>query len=288
MTTLMGHNEAETRLKATLRQVNTGGIEYPSATNNRGQGGREKHADGDMVGGGNNNDDDDSERHAAGGRCGGSMPSQGGARRPSNFHPSSEMPSQGGTHMKPMGGYLKAPRSKAGRESHAVGDMVGREKHGFGNMVGRAFRGAKSAAQPYVNQGVNYAKQQGQNIGNAAMQYGQQQGQHLMNQGKNYVAGQLNAGANALTQNPPMQPQPYKRGGRAEMREDHSFGKSVGKAFKSAGKAAASGVKTAAKAAAPYAKQAASSMLKEGAKSAMTGAMAAKRGGNIERRNGHR
>lgn len=57
-----GQNEAHDRLMKELHEVNSGGIEYPSATNNRGQmssgevtrqssrGKREPHAMGDSVG----------------------------------------------------------------------------------------------------------------------------------------------------------------------------------------------------------------------------------------------
>lgn len=269
MTLLMGHNEAETRVKAMLRQTNKGGIEYPSATNDRGQGGRERHAEGDSVGG----DYDDEERHASGGMCGSSMPSQGGAHRPSNFRPTSDMPSQGGSHMKPMSGYNKPPKVRA---RYAEGDMVrredmGREHHGFGNMVGRAFSGVKKAATPMLNQGMNYAKQQGQNLGNAAKQYGQQQMGNVGNAAKGYASQQLGAASNALARpqsgammqspqspSPMDEPQAYARGGRTEMREHHSFGSfvkgvkktanSAGRGITSAAKTTGKGITTAAKA----------------------------------------
>lgn len=327
MTVLMGHNEAEARVKAMLNQQNKGGIEYPSATNNRGQGGREAHAEGDMVGG---NDDED-ERHAGGGMCGSSLPSQGGHYRPSNFHPGSEMPSQGGSHMKPMSGYMKPPKVRGGykRGESVRGDE--RERHGFGSMVGGAFNRVKKAATPYVNQGMNYAKQQGQNVGNAAMNYGKQQAGNIGNAAMQYGSQQLGAASNAMArpqsgamqgpvQGPMPMQQPYRRGGNVE-REEHSFGsfvrgakkaassagkgissaakttgkgittaaKATGKGLDTAAKATGSGLKTAAKAAAPYVKKAASQVAKQGTKAAVQGAMmGAKRGGHIEHRSGHR
>lgn len=75
--TLLGQNEAETRLRATLNQANHGGIEYPTNTNSRGyvSGGheqyteskskRERHAEGDVVG--NQQDDEQQQQYSHGG-----------------------------------------------------------------------------------------------------------------------------------------------------------------------------------------------------------------------------
>jgi len=132
MTTIYGHNEAEQRLKAMLNQKAADGVEYPSATNNRGQGGkemgRERHARGDMVG----RDDEEGShggnmhrhkrhRHSHGEGVASGLPSQGGSHRASNFRSSSEMPAEGGHHMKPMSGYLKRPMA---RHNHAHGEDV--------------------------------------------------------------------------------------------------------------------------------------------------------------------
>lgn len=279
MTLLMGHNEAETRVKAMLHQTNKGGIDYPSATNNRGQGGREAHADGDMVGGGHDGNDDDSERHASGGMCGSSLPSQGGHYRSSNFHSSSEMPSQGGSHMKPMSGYTKPPKVRATYKTGGDVRDQDREKHGWGSLVGGAFNKARSTAQNLGNQGLNYAKQQGAQLNNQAQNYVKQQANHLANQGQNYASQQLGKASerfatpsqpNPTMMSPQQQPQvePMKRGGQLE-RQNHNFGSFV----KSVGK----GMKSVAKAAAPYAKEA----LKQGARGAAEGAAsgAMKRGG---------
>ena len=57
MTQLVGTNEAAAYVRNMPRQSPSTGMEYPSHTNNRGgsHAGRERHADGDMVGGIRNN-----------------------------------------------------------------------------------------------------------------------------------------------------------------------------------------------------------------------------------------
>ncbi len=98
----IGTNEAANRVEAMFRQHNTGRIEYPKGTNERGSGGREHHAAGDMVG-------------------------NGGSREKPNFG-------------KPVDGMEKKNRSKAVAQSrgenHKHGDRVGREHHGWGDFVG--------------------------------------------------------------------------------------------------------------------------------------------------------
>jgi hypothetical protein len=323
MTLLMGHNEAETRVKAMLHQVNKGGIEYPSATNNRGQGGREMHADGDMVGG---HVEDDEEHYAGGGMCGSSMPSQGGCHRSSNFHPSSEMPSQGGHYMKPMSGYNKPPKVRSGykhgesvreerreerREKRHQREEE-REKHGFGSMVGGMFNNARRAAAPLMKQGMNYARQQGTQLLNQGVQHAQQQAPGLINRGSQMLQNQATKSGYGDYVNPAIQhgtqqlqaaapglinrargmagqATGLKRGGNVE-RENHSWGSFVRGARKFAGQAGhalSSGARTVGNAIAPLAKQAARGAGQAAMQSAMSGAMA-KKGGRIEHRNGHR
>mgnify|MGYP001565588833 FL=1 len=119
--TLMGSNEAENRLRRSVGQVNTGRIEYPKGTNERGSSGREYHAAGDVVG------MDERENHARGDMVGkkkgcsvgneGSAPGRGGSRMSSHYG-------------EPDGGrQMGAPRHMAAKqahaENHAAGDMVG-------------------------------------------------------------------------------------------------------------------------------------------------------------------
>ena len=109
--TLIGSNEAEVRLRKMVGQTNNGRIDYPSATNDRGSGGREHHAGGDRVGGDM------------------SAPGRGGMRQRPNFG-------------KPLNGREEGTRrkavSEARGESHAHGDRVGRSRHADGDMVPQA------------------------------------------------------------------------------------------------------------------------------------------------------
>lgn len=291
---LVGSSEAEERARAWSRESSRedAGVNYPSATNNRGfEGRREHHAYGDMIGGNVDNNvrmgdqqNDQYEPHARGDMTGSSLPSQGGCHQSAKSRSaSSNMPSQGGSHMKPMSGDTSSPRSKGSRyEKHARGDMVGdeREEHGFGDMIGRQFNRAKRAAAPVVNQGVNYAKQQARNVGSSAKNYASQQAQHVGDEARNYGSQQLAKGSAHLAGmgNPPTQ---MKRGGEMmdDDREHHSWGsfvrganktaKTVGRGINSAAKTVGKGINTAAKAAAPIAKNVASSIAKKGVKTAM-------------------
>jgi len=125
--TLLGTNEAYTRLKRMTSQTNDGRICYPSGTNMRGSQGREHHAEGDIVG------NDEREMHARGGSVGGveSAPGMGGSMMKPNFG-------------APQPGRDNAPRrgavAQAHGENHKRGERVGeehREKHAMGNMVGQ-------------------------------------------------------------------------------------------------------------------------------------------------------
>jgi hypothetical protein len=125
--TLLGTNEAYTRLRRMTSQSNDGRISYPSGTNMRGSQGREHHAEGDMVG------NDAREMHARGDRVGGveCAPGMGGSMMKPNFG-------------APQPGRDNAPRrgavAQAHGENHKRGERVGeerREHHAMGNMVGQ-------------------------------------------------------------------------------------------------------------------------------------------------------
>lgn len=131
MSTLMGENQAETRLRGEMRQHNTGGIEYPSDTNSRGYIGgrgeqyvagkgerhRENHADGDVVGG---------------------MPMQGMGNANMMQQPMMYQPQQPQQNFRRGG----SPRRKA---CHADGEMV---KYAKGYRPARA---GMTAPQPRQN-----------------------------------------------------------------------------------------------------------------------------------------
>lgn len=98
--TLMGINEAETRVRKMNGQSNNGKIAYPSGTNERGNGGREHHAGGDQVGGDQ------------------SAPGKGGMHQKPNF----------GAPIKGMdNGTRKEAVRTVRNECHAMGDQVGNQ-----------------------------------------------------------------------------------------------------------------------------------------------------------------
>lgn len=112
-----GHNEAKSRVLAMKSQHNTGKIAYPSATNNRGQGGHEHRSEHGHR-----------ERHAAGDSVGnaGSAPGRGGSRMGLLEH---------GMNSSSKAMEMGEPRRNAIRqqraENHKKGDAVGchYEKH---------------------------------------------------------------------------------------------------------------------------------------------------------------
>ena len=156
-TLLEGQNEAETRLKKQIHEKNSGGIEYPSGTNDRGytkggrgeqysehprahrkHTGREHHAMGDSVGGSDMNGmqhgTNDEEDHPAG---------NGGVnmgQRMNYRKGGCALPSQGGTDMKPMRkGGEKTKGIMSGPRHMAVKELKGmRERHSDGDMVGQS------------------------------------------------------------------------------------------------------------------------------------------------------
>ncbi len=220
--TMMGSNEAYGRVKKMMGQSNTGGIQYPSGTNSRGNGGREHHAEGDMVG---------RENHASGDRV-------GGQKKNSRLGDVSAPPGHAGSMMKPHFGAPQGGREMGTRrqaiaqahgENHKEGDMVGRESHGFGQRVGRmadrmagktkrGFQNAGNAIKRTANQSGNAiqsaAKQSGNAISGAAKQSGNAiQGAAV--QSGNAIQRSANQTGNAMQK--AMTPRPmYRRGGRAE------------------------------------------------------------------------
>lgn len=193
MTTIFGSNEAETRLRAQMRQSNPGGIEYPSNTNGRGHEGgrgeqyvegrhkhREHHADGDMVGQANPNPmmmgsqmppqqpqyyaeggDVEREEHGIGdiiGDIGGLFGLANGG----------QVPSQGGSNMAPdFTGNLKGEtrgRMRAQNVRQANADS-GREEHGWGDFVhglGQGFNGVMGVANKVAPFLSNFLAEGGQ------------------------------------------------------------------------------------------------------------------------------
>ncbi len=139
--TLMGSNEAEARLRRTVGQTNTGRIEYPKGTNDRGSGGREHHARGDMVG------MDERENHARGDMVG---KKKVGSERSAI--------GRGGSHMaphfgEPAGGrQMGAPRHMAAKQAHA-------ENHANGDVVGN---GTMMSPRPVAMRGPQPLKRGGQ------------------------------------------------------------------------------------------------------------------------------
>ena len=124
--TLMGSNEAEQRIRRMMGQTNSGRIEYPKGSNDRGSGGREHHAEGDVVG---KSDDDAPEAHSHGDRV--------GQKKNSRLGGEGSAPGRGGSHMgshfgePEHGRQMGAPRHMAVKQAHAenhrAGELVGRE-----------------------------------------------------------------------------------------------------------------------------------------------------------------
>lgn len=192
---MIGTNEAYARVRKMLSQTNTGKIEYPSGTNSRGSGGREHHAEGEMVG---------RENHARGDMV-------GAKKKNSSVGDSGSALGRGGSTMKPHFGAPQGGREMGARrnaiaqargENHKAGDMVGREEHGFGDRVGNMARRAAKAAP-----GVMRKAGKAMNTAGSAMQGAAKAAPGAMRQ-----AG--NAAKNAMPPRPM-----YRRGGRTDNEE---------------------------------------------------------------------
>lgn len=123
MDVLMGENEAYTRLRKELHQGNPNGIEYPTATNNRGH-----------LGGGHEPSDKAHDTRKHHGHHG---------------HPKREHHAMGdrvGDCVQP-GRNLKKPMKRGGemREEHGWGDAIGGAFKKAGSAMGRGIGGAARA-----------------------------------------------------------------------------------------------------------------------------------------------
>lgn len=208
--TMMGTNEAYGRVKKMMGQSNTGRIEYPSGTNMRGSGGREHHADGDMVG---------RENHKDGGNV-------GGQKKNCNVGDVTAAPGHAGSMMKPHFGAPQQGREMGSRrnaiaqvhgENHKTGGMAGREAHGFGQSVGRMADKAAGRASRGVQSATKATSGAMRQAGNAMQKAGNTAGSAIQGAAK-AAPGAMKSAGNAMKK---AMPRPmYRRGGRAENHYD--------------------------------------------------------------------
>lgn len=230
--TMLGTNEAYARVKRMMGQTNTGRIEYPSGSNMRGSGGREHHADGDMVG---------TENHA----CGDMV---GSKKKNSSVGDVNSPPGRAGSMMKP---HFGAPQpgintgmrrnaiSQAHAENHKLGDMVGRMAGRASNAVQKAGSSAGSAMQKAGNAAGSAMKSAAKaapgamrSAGNAMQKAGNSAGSAINSAAKATPGAMRSAGNSAgkaasgasrfatnLAKNATPRPM-YRRGGRTENMHD--------------------------------------------------------------------
>jgi hypothetical protein len=132
--TLKGFSEADMRLRKLVNQTNSGGIEYPKGTNERGYPGHshhEHHAHGERVGEHHEHHHrhhEHKEHHARGERVGGEgcAPGRGGSHMHSHFGEPE--------HGRKMGAPRHMAVKQARAENHRRGEMVGESGHEHAEM----------------------------------------------------------------------------------------------------------------------------------------------------------